>query len=57
MTYAQVKQAWFDDSMDLVMATVEQIEKLCDELDNGDPLSRWMDYKEELEYLYAELMG
>jgi len=56
MTYAKVKQAWFDESMDLACATEKQISRLCDDIECGDPLARWDDYQEELRYMMAEFI-
>ena len=54
MTYAQVKAAWLEESFDLALATQEQIERLCEDLENGDPLARWDDYQEDLRCMVAE---
>ena len=62
MTYSQVKQAWYDDSFDIVMATQAQITKLDNEFTRtGDEHgSDWVQVRydrclEELHYLTAEL--
>jgi hypothetical protein len=54
MTYSQVKQAWLDDSFDLVFATLPQLHKLADELDNSYVYSRYADFKDELNEMRKE---
>ena len=64
MTYTQVKQAWFDESFDLVNATQEQITKLENEfIKKGNEhgaewvQSRYDDYQEEMHYLNAQAIA
>jgi hypothetical protein len=64
MTYSQVKQAWFNESSDLVMATQAQISKLEAEFERtgnehgADWLqSRYDDFKEEMAYDMSELLA
>lgn len=60
MTYSQVKQAWFEESFDLVMATQKQIDKLEQEFikkgnEHGiDYLqNRYWEFQEEMGYMLA----
>jgi hypothetical protein len=62
MTYAQVKQAWYDEAFDLVFATPAQISKLESEMEKNEDWhgvdwlqSRYDDFKEELYALTQEL--
>jgi len=64
MNYSQVKQAWFDESFDLVNATQDQITKLENEfIKKGNEhgaewvQSRYDDYQEEMHYLHAQCMA
>tara|TARA_R110000744_G_C19174015_1_gene541942 strand:+ start:567 stop:770 length:204 start_codon:yes stop_codon:yes gene_type:complete len=64
MNYSQVKQAWFDESFDLVNATQSQITKLENEFIRTDNehgaewvQSRYDDYQEEMHYLHAQALA
>lgn len=48
MTYAEVRQAWFDEDFDLFFALSDQIDRLCWELGHDDPWSRWCKYQHEM---------
>ena len=54
MTYAEVKAAWINESLDLVMATPAQIDKLQAELGNEWVGLRYDDYQEEMRCMMAE---
>ena len=56
MTYAEVKQAWFDETFEFSMATYAQVERLIRELDGDDtPAMRWDMMQEELAFMLEEL--
>jgi len=52
MTQEQIHNAFINESMDLVMATEEQILAYG----NDDAYSRWCDYKDEIYRLMQEAM-
>jgi len=52
MTQEQIHNAFINESMDLVMATEEQILAYG----NDDAYSRWCDYKDEIYWLMQEAM-
>ena len=63
MTYAQVKEAWYSESFDLVNATQAQITKLENEFtrtgnEHGSDWvqSRYDDCQEEMHYLHAQAL-
>ncbi|HAR76085.1 MAG TPA: hypothetical protein DCR60_07720 [Psychrobacter sp.] len=62
MTYNQVKEAYFSESFDLVLATQAQITKLEAEFDRTGNVhgadwvqARYNDFKEEMAFLVSEL--
>ena len=62
MTYNQVKEAYFSESFDLVLATQAQITKLEAEFDSTGNVhgadwvqARYNDFKEEMAFLVSEL--
>jgi hypothetical protein len=54
LTDAQVLDAFFNESFDLVFSTDEQALRLSQSNDLPDLYSRWLDYQEEMKILAEE---
>lgn len=55
MTYLQVKGHYIDEELEFALATQKQVTRLCKEIGNDHPQMLYDSYKEELDFLVAEL--